>query len=180
MDSILLVSAAVESIIKVGMWVIQLLVGLVVAMGSIFIAMRLLNRLTKGLDEEEELLKGNKAVACMMLGVVIAVALVTSSGIVGLTDAVTNVQSGAGAVEYGRAVAFGVVQLAAGILFAVISIFLAFRIWDKMTTKIDEVAELKKDNVAVGIVMAGVIIAVAIVIREGISGLAAAISGIGS
>ena len=178
MDSILLVSAIAETSIKLVTWLIQLVVGLIVAMGSIYGAIKLLNSLTKGIDEEAELKKGNLAVAYMMLGVVIAVALVTSSGIVGLTDAVTNIPSGATTGTYVRAVGFGIVQLLAGIVFAVISIFLAFRIWDRMTSKIDETAELRRGNAAVGIVMAGVVIAVAIVIRQGISGLAAAISGI--
>ena len=180
MELILQVSAVAEASIKLGMWLVQLVVGLIVAMGSIYGAIKLLNGLTKGIDEEAELMKGNQAVAYMMLGVVIAVSLVTSSGVVGLTDAVTNIPEGATMGTYGRAVAFGILQLVAGIAFAVISIFLAFRIWDRITSKIDEVAELRKGNVAVGIVMAGVIIAVAIVIRQGISGLAAAISGIGA
>ena len=60
----------------------------------------------------------------MMVGVIIAVALVTSSGVVGLTQAVTDVQSGSSARHYVRAVIFGLVQLIAGLVFASLSIFL--------------------------------------------------------
>lgn len=167
-----------EWLVKLIFWIVQLVVGLGLAMFTIWIAMRLLNRLTEGIDEEEELKKGNVAVGTLMLGVVIAVALVTSSGIVGLTDAVTSIGTGATAGQWVRAIVFGVVQLGAGILFAVISINLAFNIWDKLTTKIDEKAELKNGNVAVGIVMAGVVVAVALVVQSGVSGLAGAISNI--
>jgi uncharacterized membrane protein YjfL (UPF0719 family) len=180
MTDILLLSELWETVIKVGVWAAQLIIGIGIAMMSIYTAMRMLNRLTRDIDEEGELVKGNMAVAAMMAGVVIAVALVTSSGVVGLTQAMTDVQGGAGAGEYVRAVIFGLIQLVAGLAFASVSIFLAYRIWDRITSKIDETAELKRGNVAVGVVMGAVMIAVAIVIRQGISGLATAISGIGS
>lgn len=168
-----------ELIAKLIIWLIQLVIGLVIAMGSIYMAIRMLNTLTHGIDEEEELKKGNAAVGIMMLGVIIATALVVSSGVVGLTQAVTSV-SGANLMDYVVPIIFGLIQLAAGVGFAAISIFLAFNIWDKMTTKIDEKAELLRGNVAVGIVMAGIFIAVALVVREGVSGLAGAIGAVGS
>lgn len=180
MDSLFLLSTASDTSIKVGVWAAQLIIGLGIAMGSIYLAMRLLNKLTKGIDEEAELKRGNVAVAAMTLGVIISVTLVTSSGIVGLTDAVTDVRSGASAATWGRAVGFGVLQLVAGIVFAVISIFMAFRIWDRITVNINEVEELKKGNVAIGIVLAAVLIGVGLVMREGVSGLASAISTIGN
>ncbi|MEK7874199.1 MAG: DUF350 domain-containing protein, partial [Chloroflexota bacterium] len=130
------------------------------------------------IDEEEELKKGNAAVGIMMLGVIIATALVVSSGVVGLTQAVTGV-TGVNLMDYIVAIIFGLIQLAAGVGFAVISIFLAFNIWDRITTRIDEKAELLRGNVAVGIVMAGIFIAVALVVREGVSGLASAIGAVG-
>ncbi len=167
-----------ELIAKLIIWLIQLVVGLVIAMGSIYMAIRMLNTLTHGIDEEEELKKGNAAVGIMMLGVVIATALVVSSGVVGLTQAVTSVSS-ANLMDYVVPIIFGLIQLAAGVGFAVVSIFLAFNIWDRMTTKIDEKAELLRGNVAVGIVMAGIFIAVALVVREGVSGLAGAIGAVG-
>ncbi|MBI4307420.1 MAG: DUF350 domain-containing protein [Chloroflexi bacterium] len=167
-----------ELLVKLIVWLIQLGVGIFFAMGSIYLAVRLLNKLTPGIDEEAELKKGNAAVGVMMLGVVIATALVVSSGVVGLTQAITGV-SGVNIADYIIAIIFGLIQLGAGVGFAVVSIYLAFNIWDKITTTIDEKAELARGNVAIGIVMAGVIIAVALVIREGVSGLASAIGAAG-
>mgnify|MGYP001574680577 CR=1 FL=1 len=171
-----------ELIVKLIVWLIQLVIGLILAMGSIRLAIWLLNRLTPGIDEEEELKKGNVAVGIMMLGVIIATALVISSGVVGLTQAITGV-SGQTVAEYIVnaiiAIVFGLVQLGAGVGFAVVSIYLAFNIWDRITRTIDVKAELARGNIAIGIVMAGVIIAVALVIREGVSGLATAIGAAG-
>ena len=78
---VLLQSTGAEIGIKVGIWLIQVLLGLGIAIGSIYIAFRLLAGLTKGIDEEEEVSRGNRAVAALTFGVFIAVALVTSSGI---------------------------------------------------------------------------------------------------
>ncbi len=180
MGDVLLIGELAETFIRLGVWIAQLVIGIGIAMLSIFWAMRIMNRLTKGIDEEAELKKGNKAVAAMMAGVIIAVVLVTSSGIVGLTQALTDVRSGSDAAEYVRAVGFGLIQLLAGLALASFTIFLAYRLWDRITTSIDETAELARDNVAVGIVMGAVMIAVALAMRQGLSGLGAAISGIGS
>jgi uncharacterized membrane protein YjfL (UPF0719 family) len=167
------------AIVMVVIGIIQLIIGLGLAMGAIYMGIRLLDKLTKGIEEEEELKKGNVAVACLMLGVVIAIALVISGGVAGLTKNLTTIEKGATVVDYLIAIGGGVAQVIFGIIFAVVAIYLAFRIWDRITTRIEEVDELKKGNVAIGIIMAGVIIAVAIVIRAGVSGLAEAFGAAG-
>ena len=54
---------------------------------AIYLALTILDKLTTGLHEFEELKKGNIAVALEMAGVIIAVALIIQSGIVGITAA---------------------------------------------------------------------------------------------
>jgi uncharacterized membrane protein YjfL (UPF0719 family) len=56
--------------------------------------------------------------------------------------------------------AASVIQLILGIILAVVAIYIALKILDKMTKGIDEFKELDKGNVAVALEMAGVIIAV--------------------
>jgi len=46
-----------------------------------------MDRLTKGLDEFEELKKGNVAVALLMAGVIVATAVIIQSGVIGITSA---------------------------------------------------------------------------------------------
>jgi len=46
-----------------------------------------LDHLTKGVNEWEELKKGNVAVALMMAGVIVATALIIQSGVMGITAA---------------------------------------------------------------------------------------------
>ncbi len=167
-------SEMVETIVKIAIGIVQLIIGLGLAVGAIYIGVRLLSKLTGGLDLETEIKKGNAAVAWLMLGVVIAIANVIASGIAGLTTNLTTIEKGAGVKDYMMPVGGGLLQVVVGLIFAVLAITIAFKVWDKITTKVEEVDELKKGNVAIGIVMAGVVVAVSIVIQAGVSGLASA------
>jgi uncharacterized membrane protein YjfL (UPF0719 family) len=72
-------------------------------------------------------------------------------------------------------IAIAIIQLVLGVLLAVGAIYLALNIIDKFTTELKEFEELKKGNVAVALEMAGVIIAVALIIQSGITGITAAL-----
>ena len=57
------------------------------AVVAIYLALKILDRMTKDIDEFKELQEGNVAVALEMAGVIIAVALIIQSGVVGITSA---------------------------------------------------------------------------------------------
>ena len=59
----------------------------------------------------------------------------------------------------------GIVHLVLSFLLALIATFGSFRIFDKLTRDIDEVAELKANNVAVGITMGGMLLSSAIIMK---------------
>jgi uncharacterized membrane protein YjfL (UPF0719 family) len=161
--------------IALGMGLLQLLVGLVLAIASIYIGLSLFGKFTKGMNEMEELKKGNAAVGILMAAIILAIANVVQSGVVGLTGALMSLTSLSNMSLFINAVIAGIIQLVVGIVFAVVAIYLAINVLDKITKEIDEVEELKKGNVAVAILMAGVLIAVSFVVQAGVSGLARAI-----
>jgi uncharacterized membrane protein YjfL (UPF0719 family) len=70
---------------------VGLMIALILAIAAVALAVWLFTRLTVELDEWAELAEGNYAVAALMAGVVIAVALLTSTAVerivVALTDA---------------------------------------------------------------------------------------------
>ena len=78
---------SVDGMIAICVAIIQLILGVLLAIGAIYLALNILDKLTKGVKEFEELKKGNVAVALEMAGVIIAVALIIQSGIVGITAA---------------------------------------------------------------------------------------------
>jgi len=152
----------------------QLVLGLLLAMGSVYLGLKLLDKLTKGIDEMEELKKGNVAVGIFMAAVIFSIATVVQSGVAGLSGAVAGKAGGALILAAG----IGVIQLIIGIAIAVVAIYIAVNVLDKITVEFDEMEELKKGNVAVAILMAGVLLAVSFVVQAGVSGIANAI-GVG-
>jgi uncharacterized membrane protein YjfL (UPF0719 family) len=157
-----------QMIMGVGIGVVQLIVGLVLAIASIYIGLSMFGKFTKGIDEEEELKKGNVAVGILQAAIILSIANVVQSGVVGLTGALTLGFSI-------NAIIAGVIQLIVGIALAVVAIYMAINVLDKITKGIDEMAEIKKGNVAVAILMAGVLIAVSFVVQAGVSGIARAV-----
>ncbi|MFZ2456624.1 MAG: DUF350 domain-containing protein [Candidatus Altiarchaeia archaeon] len=157
-----------QMIMGVGIGVVQLIVGLILAIASIYIGLSMFGKFTKGIDEEEELKKGNVAVGILQAAIILSIANVVQSGVVGLTGALTLGFSV-------NAIIAGVIQLLVGIILAVVAIYMAINVLDKITKGIDEMAEIKKGNVAVAILMAGVLIAVSFVVQAGVSGIARAV-----
>ena len=64
--------------------IIQLVIAIVFAVVALYIGFWVLGKITKGIDEEKELAKGNAAVGILVASVFIAIALVVQSGVIGL------------------------------------------------------------------------------------------------
>src|SRR5665811_1085265 len=69
----------------------------------------------------------------------------------------------------------GIIQLVVSIILAVVALYIGFSVFGKIT-KMDEQKELDKDNVAVGILMASIFIAISIVVQSGLEGIASGLS----
>src|SRR5512137_2074753 len=72
--------------------------------------------------------------------------------------------------------AVGLIQLVIAILFAVVALYIGFAVLGKITKGIDEEEELVKGNAAVGIIVASVFVAIALVVQSGVSGLSVGIN----
>lgn len=155
---------------------IQLIFAIIFAVVALYIGFSVFGRITKGIDEEKEIGKGNVAVGILIASVFIAIAIVVQSGISGLSAGISSALS-VGILSMDGIIAVGAafLQLILGIAFAVIAIYLALMVLDHLTRGIDEFRELGKGNVAVALEMAGVIIAVAVIIQSGVMGITAAL-----
>jgi uncharacterized membrane protein YjfL (UPF0719 family) len=155
---------------------IQLIVSIIFAVLALYIGFAVLGKITKGINEEKELAKGNAAVGIIVASVFVAIALVVQSGVSGLTVGINKAISvGILSVDGMLAVGVSFIQLILGIVLAVGAIYLALNILDKLTKGIEEFEEIKKGNVAVALEMGGVIIAVAVIIQSGVIGITAAL-----
>lgn len=155
---------------------VQLLIAILFSVVALYIGFSVLGWITKGIDEEKELAKGNTAVGVLVASVFIAIALVVQSGVSGLSVGINKALSlGILSADGILTVVIAIIQLILGIVLAVGAIYLALNILDRLTTGVEEFEELKKGNVAVALEMAGVIIAVAVIIQSGVIGITAAI-----
>ena len=154
----------------------QLIVSIVFAVFALYIGFAVLGRVTGEMDEEKELAGGNTAVGIIVASVFVAIALVVQSGVSGITIGINK------AIHYGLFTIDGVwslgtatIQLVLGIVLAVGGIYLALTILDRLTDKIHEFEEIRKGNIAVALEMAGMIIAVAVIIQSGVIGITTAL-----
>ncbi len=156
--------------------IIQLVIAIILAVAALYIGFSVLGKITKGIDEEKEIAKGNAAVGILVASVFIAIGIVVQSGVAGISVGISQalkvgLLSGVGIAI----IVISIIQLLLGIVLAIVAIYLALNILDKLTKGIEEFEELKKGNVAVALEMAGVIITVAIIIQSGVLGITAAL-----
>jgi len=147
--------------------IVQLVVAIVLAVVALYIGFSVLGKITKGIDEQKEIAKGNAAVGILVASVFIAIAIVVQSGVAGVSSGISRM------ADDPFALVASIFQLILGIVLAIAAIYLALNILDKLTKGIDEFEELKKGNIAVALEMAGVIIAVAIIVQSGVLGITA-------
>ncbi len=144
----------------------QLVIAVVLGAVATYLSVVLFDRATRGIDEWAELAKGNAAVGIVLGAMVIAVVSV-------LRPAFQIPISGwdVGSARPWIALGVQVVQLALGLVVAVLSILFSVWLFDRLTTRLDEWAELQRGNVAVAALLAGVIIAVSMLVGVALGGM---------
>lgn len=152
---------------------VRLIVGLALAMGAVYIGLRLFDRPTKGLNEWEEIKNGNVAVGIFVAAVIISISFVIRSGVGALLN---DLNAAAELSDVLMVLGLGLVNLAIGLVAGVGSVYVAIKIFDRITRDIDEMQELAKGNVAIAILLAGVLIAVSFVIASAVTGITQALS----
>lgn len=154
----------------------QLVVAIILAVAALYIGFYVLGRITKAMEGEKEIAKGNAAVGILVASVFIAIGVVIQSGVAGISTGISKaLKIGILSLDGMVAIGASVLQLILGIVLAVAAIYLALNVLDRLTKGVMEFEELKKGNVAVALVMAGVIITTAIIIQEGVLGITAAL-----
>ncbi len=155
--------------------VIQLIVGLSLAAFSINKGLQLLSKLLGGLDIWGEIKAKNVAVALLAAGVVISYTRVISGGIDAMTRSLFTL--GAGGVLNGViGLVAGVINLFVAIGVASFAITVVFRVMDQLTVSIDEKAEFKANNAAIGVIYCGILIGVSSLVSAGVTGIGSGVS----
>lgn len=161
---------------NVAVGLVQLVIAIIFAVIALYIGFAVLGKITKHIDEEKELARGNIAFGIVIAAVFFAIAVVVESGVSGLSLGINK------ALEVGiftgdglLIVAAAFIQLVLGVILAIGAIYLALNILEKLTKRVKQFEELRKGNVAVALEMAGVIVAVAVIIQSGVLGITSAL-----
>ncbi len=174
--------SVIEAIFDIGIAIIQLIFGVALALFSITIAINILNRVTKGINEFEELRKKNLAVGVYLAGILVAVGNVVGQAVSGVSKAVVP-----GAFNL-PALIGGLIQLFIGLPLAIVAVVWAqSRVYSwliKAAAKLPGVEvekfniqdELKNGNLAVAVVLFGTFVAISLVISQGVAFIAEPIS----
>jgi uncharacterized membrane protein YjfL (UPF0719 family) len=148
---------------------IAIILGAVVA----FLSFYLFQWFTRDVDEWEELRQGNPAVGIVLGAILISVALVLRPAL-----AVETQTWDAGHQIYVQVLLAEALQLAVGLVLAVLALGLALLIFAGLTRGIDEIEELRKGNLAVGGLLAGVVLGVGMMVSQAVSQIMAAVSSL--
>ncbi len=145
--------------------VVQLIVAVLLAAVTAYLGVFIFEKATRGLDEWEELRKGNVAVGLVLGAVIVGVAIILRP-----TMSVSVV---AGQADMGRAYPYyalliQAVQILAGLILAVASIAVSLGLFTVLTRDIDELEELKKGNVSMALLLTGVIVAVSFLVTTAV------------
>jgi len=159
--------------------IIQLVAGVAVSSGAIYLGIKVFDAFTKDIKEMEELKKGNAAVGILIAAVIISMAIVLEPQVSSLFNEVITGVSGTISIEkISIAIAVGLIRLLIGIIAAVGSVYVALSVLDKVTVDIQEQKEIQRGNVAVAIMVAGVLIAVSFLIKASVVGITNALDPI--
>jgi len=157
--------------------IIQLIIAVIFAVVALYIGFAIFSKVTREVDEQKELAKGNVAFGIIVIAIFVAIGIVVQSGVTGIAVGISKAATmGITSVDGLFVIAIAIIQLVLGVILAIGAIYLAINIFDRLTKQIKAFEELKKGNIAVALEVAGVIIAVALIIQSGVVGITAALA----
>ncbi len=162
------VMVADNLLVRLVIALLQMLIGIGLSIGAVYVSLRIFDRLTHNLDEWKEMKKGNVAIGILLAGIILSIGIIIESGVSGITKVAIPGLT----INYMlTAFVIGVINLVISLLAAVFAVFVAIKILDMITLDLHEIEELKKGNVAVAIMMAAVLVTVSFVIRGAVVGI---------
>lgn len=151
----------------------QLIVSIILGAVVAFLSFYLFQWFTRDLDEWEELRQGNPAVGVVLGATIVSVALMLRPAL-----AVDSTKWDVGYQVYVKILLAQALQLAVGLILAVLALGCALLIFAALTRGIDETEELKKGNLAVGGLLAGVVVGVGMIVSQAVSQIMITVSSL--
>jgi len=143
---------------------VQMIVAIILSAVAAYLAFYLFQWFTRDLDEWEELRQGNPAVGIVLGAILISVAIVLRPALT-----VNTATWDVGNTLFFRILLAEALQLGVGLVLAVVTLALALYLFAALTRGIDEIEELKKGNLAIAGLLAGVVIGVGLMVSQAVT-----------
>ncbi len=141
---------------------IQALSAMVLSAMAIYSGMGALDRMTHGIDEWKEIKKGNAAAGVLLVAIIGSIMLLMEPRI---REFIFSVRSDLPVLFVAKLMVVSLLNYVLGLLASIFAVFLTIHLIDRITTDMDEFAELKKGNVAVALVFAAALVLIIIGIQ---------------
>ncbi len=153
--------------------ILQLILSLVIGLAFIYAGFRFFHKRIKDIDEISELKKNNIAVAILngsiILSLVIMVKNAIEPAITTFTLTLRNPDSSL--TSFLQTAAIMLIQIIVAGVLAFLAIYIALNLYTFLTRDLDEIDEIKKNNIAVSIVLGVVIISISLLMQQGIKSI---------
>jgi uncharacterized membrane protein YjfL (UPF0719 family) len=146
---------------------VQLVLAVVLSALAAYLGVWVFNRSTPGLDEWAELRKGNPAVGIVMAAVIVGVAIILRPALQVVT---LQLDTGATLAVMWQLLTQAVL-VAVGLVLSLAIIAFALWLFTNLTGELDEWAEIGKGKVGVAAMLAGVILATALLSGAALDGI---------
>ena len=153
--------------------VLQLVLSLAVGIVFIYVGFKFFHNRIKAINEIEELKKNNIAVAILNASIILALVIMVKNAIEPAISvfSMTLRNPDATFISFLQMAGIMLVQIIVAGLIAYISIYLAINLYTYLTKDIDELGEIKNNNIAVSIVLGIVIISISLLMQQGIKSI---------
>lgn len=153
--------------------ILQLILSLLIGLTFIYAGFRFFHKRIKTIDEISELKKNNIAVAILNGSIIISLVIMVKNAIepaiTTFTLTLRNPDSTLSSFLQTAGIMLIQIMVAGAIAF--ISIYVALSLYTFLTRDLDELDEIKKNNIAVSIVLGVVIISISLLMQQGIKSI---------
>lgn len=150
---------------------VQLVLSLLIGVLFIYAASRVFQKMIKGINETDELKNNNIAVAILNSSIIISLILVVSKSIESAITIFGNALRNPDAVmsTYFKTVLIMLLHIIIAGLVAFSAIYISMQFFMWLTKDLDELAEIKNNNIAVSLLLGIIIISIALLLQPGIA-----------
>ena len=154
--------------------IVKLLISALLAVLVVFLTYKVFIKANTDFDEEVEIKKGNVAVGILITALLLGSANIIQNALTPLTNLLLfQFQQGAATMSRGRLALYTAAHLIMAFLMAVLAMSFSLRVFGRLTRNYMRAGkELEKGNVAVGLLLAGVVFVVGMYIGDGVEALA--------